>query len=183
MNADGAPPAWPRGKCSSTTREGFADARGGRSRHDPAIGKPTGQRGETRAQQIGDPSDLGHAVHGKVAVAHEIKGKPGNEEIADVIATEQANASPQADRKRRNSGRLGAPDTSVRPSSWFVGIHFSQGSSQSRLARPRTTKKGRQPNRAISSPPKSMPVPGPNKSAAGSGSWQCHDALPGSSAQ
>jgi hypothetical protein len=42
------------------------------------------------------------------------------------------------------------------------GIHFIHGISQTKLAAPSTKKKGRHPNRAISSPPSSVPRAGPN---------------------
>src|SRR5882762_6937009 len=70
---------------------------------------------------------------------------------------------PQAERNSRNSRRFGAPVVSICLAYCFWGIHFSQGNIHSMLASPRTIKKGRQPKRAISSPPKSIPNPGPKQ--------------------
>src|SRR5260370_38836237 len=46
------------------------------------------------------------------------------------------------------------------------GIHRTHGKSQTRLMKPRTTKKDRQPNRDISTPPSNMPKAGPQASPA-----------------
>src|ERR1019366_1225810 len=75
-----------------STGKRLANTRGRRTRHDPAIGKPTGQRGKTGPQQVSATSDPGHVVHGEVPFAHQIKRKPGNEEIVDIIAAEEPDA-------------------------------------------------------------------------------------------
>src|ERR1700739_565317 len=76
----------------TSPRNRLTHARGRRSPHDPAIGKPTRQRRRTCSQQVSDSTDLRHVGHGKLSLAHQIKRKPGNEEIAEVITGKEADA-------------------------------------------------------------------------------------------
>src|ERR1035437_5027556 len=64
-----------------TSRSGAAD--------DPTVREPSAHRRRQSGGEIRSAGNRAHLAHGKVALAEQVEGHPGSEEVGDVIGAEE----------------------------------------------------------------------------------------------
>ena len=79
-------------QASTAARKGFAHESERSARGNPTIGEPSGNKRSERAEKVCRADEPGHACDGEIAFADEIVRQPCDEEIADVVGGEEAEA-------------------------------------------------------------------------------------------